>query len=137
MEECVFCTIAAHRAPAAIIYEDEDSLAFLDIHPLTRGHTLVIPREHCANVFELTTAAGEAVMRATIKVARALRQELQPDGLNLLQSNGRAAGQTVYHFHFHLVPRWSKDGLFLPPHPFPVADREELSALAAALNGHL
>ncbi len=117
--------------------EDAETVAFLDIHPLTNGHTLVIPREHAATVFELSPAAGEAVMRATIKVARALREQLQPDGLNLLQSNGRAAGQTVSHFHFHLVPRWNKDGLFLPPHPPVRAEQEVLAPLAMALREHL
>ncbi len=137
MAECIFCAIAEHRAPAAMLYEDEASLAFLDIHPLARGHTLVIPREHCANVFELSTTAGEAVMHATIKVARLLQQGLEPDGLNLLQSNGRAAGQTVFHFHFHLVPRWSTDGLFLPRHPLAQAERSELDALAGSLRSRL
>ncbi len=137
MEECIFCAIAAHRAHAAVIYEDEQSVAFLDLHPIARGHSLVIPREHCANLFDLTDAAGSAVMRTTVKVAGALQRELAPDGLNLLQSNGRAAGQTVYHFHFHLVPRWSKDGLFLPHQPPAVANREELAALAGALRGYV
>ncbi len=117
--------------------EDAETVAFLDIHPLTNGHTLVIPREHAATVFELSPTAGEAVMRATIKVARALREQLQPDGLNLLQSNGRAAGQTVSHFHFHLVPRWNQDGLFLPHHPPVRAEQEVLAPLAMALREHL
>ncbi|MGB8646660.1 MAG: HIT family protein [Anaerolineae bacterium] len=137
MEECIFCAIAAHRAPGSLVYEDDSSLAFLDLHPLTRGHTLVIPREHCANIFELSDAAGQAVMRTAVKVAGALRGALNPDGLNLLQSNGHAAGQRVWHFHFHLVPRWSRDGLFLPAQPPRQADREDLNALAAALHAHL
>ncbi len=133
MEDCIFCAIAEHQAPASLIYEDATTLAFLDIHPLTRGHTLVIPRQHSANLFDLDPEAGAAMMRATIKVARALREELSPEGLNLLQSNGRAAGQTVFHFHFHLVPRWSKDHLFLPPHPPVEAGRDGLEELALAL----
>ncbi len=134
MDDCIFCAIAAHRAPAALIYEDEASLAFLDLHPLTRGHTLIIPRVHCANIFELTDGTGEAVMRTAIKVSAALRAELEPDGLNLLQSNGRAAGQTVFHFHFHLVPRWRNDSLFLPPHPLSEANRTDLNQLATLVH---
>ncbi len=137
MDECIFCAIAAHRVPASIIYEDEASLAFLDLHPLTRGHALVIPRVHCANIFELTDGAGDAAMRTAIKIASALRAELAPDGLNLLQSNGRAAGQTVFHFHLHLVPRWQKDALFLPHHPLREADRTDLDQLASALRQRL
>ncbi len=129
----MFCAIAAHRAPASIVYEDETSLAFLDIHPLAPGHTLVIPREHCSGIFELSEPAGQAVMQATTRVARALRDELTPDGLNLLQSNGRAAGQTVFHFHFHVVPRWAWDGLFVPRHPPGLAERNDLEHLAKAL----
>lgn len=133
MEPCIFCAIAEHRAPASLVYEDAESLAFLDTHPIARGHTLVIPRAHCADIFELSDDAGRAVMQAAIRVARALRQELQPEGMNLLQSNGRGAGQKVFHFHFHLVPRWEHDGLFLPRHAPTPADRRELDRMAAAL----
>ncbi len=137
MDDCIFCAIAASRAPASIVYQDETSVAFLDIHPIARGHTLIIPREHCADLFDLTNGAGEAVIRAAAKVARALRSELKPDGLNMLQSNGRAAGQTVFHFHFHLVPRWRNDGLFLPRHALAAADRSELAELATVLRQRL
>lgn len=112
-------------------------MAFMDIHPITRGHTLVIPRDHCANLFELTPGAGDVVMRTAVHVANAIRDELKPDGLNLLQSNGPAAGQTVFHFHFHLVPRWRNDGLFLPRHSLAEADRSNLSQIANALKQRL
>jgi histidine triad (HIT) family protein len=137
MADCIFCAIAAHRAPGAIFYEDEVTVALLDLHPLTRGHALVIPRIHCANVYELNDGTGEAVMRTVIRVAQALRAELEPDGLNLLQSNGRAAGQTVFHFHFHVVPRWDEDALFLPHGPLLEADRTDLGKLARALSQRL
>jgi histidine triad (HIT) family protein len=137
MDECIFCAIASNRAPASIVYQDESTVAFLDIHPIARGHTLVIPREHCANLFELSAASGDVVMRTTVKVASALREELKPDGLNLLQSNGRAAGQTIFHFHLHLVPRWRDDGLFLPRHALAEAHRADLAGLATALQHRL
>jgi histidine triad (HIT) family protein len=137
MDNCIFCAIASNLAPASIVYEDEATVAFLDTHPITRGHTLVIPREHCANLFELSTSACDVVMRTAVKVASALREELKPDGLNLLQSNGRAAGQTIFHFHFHLVPRWRNDGLFLPRHALGESSRAELTELATALQQRL
>ncbi len=137
MDECIFCSIADHRAPASFVYEDEATVAFLDIHPIARGHTLLIPREHCSSIYDLSPEVGGAVMRATIKVARALRAELGPDGLNVLQSNGRVAGQAVFHFHFHLVPRWRQDGLFLPHHPHAVEERRGLDEMARALRGRL
>ncbi len=133
MADCIFCAIAAHRAPAALICEDEHTLAFLDIHPIARGHTLVIPREHCADIFDLTHEAGCAVMAMAARVARALKGQLAPDGMNLLQSNGRPAGQTVFHFHFHVVPRWADDRLFLPHHPLRQAEPGDLEQLAGLL----
>lgn len=137
MDDCIFCAIATSRAPASIVFEDEATLAFLDINPITRGHTLVIPREHCPDLFALSPAVGGLVMTTAAKVAGALREELKPDGLNILQSNGRAAGQTVFHFHLHLVPRWRDDGLFLPRHALARASRSELATLAASLRGRL
>jgi histidine triad (HIT) family protein len=137
MDDCIFCAIATHRAQASIIFQDDRTVAFLDIHPIARGHTLIIPRDHCANIYELSDGAGESVIHAAAKVARALREELKPDGMNVLQSNGRAAGQTVFHFHFHLVPRWRNDGLFLPRHALSEADRSDLTELATTLRQRL
>lgn len=133
MAECIFCAIAAHRAPAAMVYEDDQTVAFLDIHPIAKGHALVIPRLHCSGIFDLSDEAGRAVIVTAARVARALKERLEPDGLNLLQSNGRAAGQTVDHFHFHLVPRWVGDRLFLPHHPLGRADTGDLETLAGLL----
>jgi histidine triad (HIT) family protein len=137
MDDCIFCAIALKRAPASVVYQDEATVAFLDIHPIARGHTLVIPREHCPTLFELSAIAGDVVMRTVVRVASALREELAPDGLNLLQSNGRVAGQTIFHFHFHLVPRWRNDGLFLPRHALAEAPRADLTELANALRQRL
>jgi histidine triad (HIT) family protein len=137
MDDCIFCAIASNHAPASIVYQDEKTVAFLDIHPIARGHTLVIPREHCADLFELSASEGDLVLRTVVKVATALRNELEPDGLNLLQSNGRAAGQTIFHFHFHLVPRWRGDGLFLPRHALVEAPRTDLTELADSLRQRL
>ena len=108
--DCVFCRIRDGQIPSTRVYEDERTIAFMDINPLNEGHTLIIPRVHAATLFE----ADDADLRATIatakRVAVAIRTALHPDGLNLLQANGAAAFQSVPHFHFHLVPRFTGDG---------------------------
>ena len=110
MADCVFCRIRDGQIPSTRVYEDERTIAFMDINPLNDGHTLVIPRAHAATIFE----ADEADLRAAIvtaqRVATVIRQVLRPDGLNLLQANGAAAFQSVPHFHLHLVPRFTGDG---------------------------
>lgn len=108
---CVFCAIVAKRAPAAIVYESAEAMAFLDIHPVVEGHTLVVPKKHCRNLFDLDDESGRAVMHASRVVARALRAAFNADGLTVLQSNERAGGQTIFHYHAHLAPRFYNDGL--------------------------
>jgi len=108
---CVFCAIAAKRAPAAIVYESADALAFLDIHPVVQGHTLVISKKHYRNLFDLDDECGRAVTHASRVVARALRTAFNADGLTVLQSHERAGGQAVFHYHAHLAPRFLGDGL--------------------------
>lgn len=108
---CIFCAIAAKRAPAAIVYESAEAMAFLDIRPVTEGHTLVIPKKHSRNLFDLDDDSGKAVMHASRVVARALRAAFNADGLTVLQSNERASGQDVFHYHAHLAPRFVGDGL--------------------------
>lgn len=108
---CIFCAIAAKRAPAALVYESSDALAFLDIHPIAEGHLLVVPRKHCRNLFDIDDESGRSVMHAARVVARAVRAAFRADGMNLFQSSERAGGQDVFHFHFHLIPRFSSDGL--------------------------
>ncbi len=108
---CIFCAIAGGRAPAAMVYDSPDALAFLDIHPIAQGHVLVIPKKHCRNLFDIDDASGQAVMHAARVVARAMRVAFNADGMNLFQSSERAGGQDVFHFHFHLIPRFRDDGL--------------------------
>lgn len=108
---CIFCAIAARRAPAAIVYENPKVLAFLDIHPITQGHVLIIPKSHCRNLFDFDDANAHAVMHAARVVARGLRAALNADGMNLFNSSERAGGQEVFHFHFHVIPRFEGDGL--------------------------
>lgn len=117
--DCVFCAIAKGDASAAIVYEDEATLAFMDIHPAIQGHTLVIPKEHFRNIYDISEEALVATARTTMKVARAVRAAFEPDGLNILQANEPGGFQSVFHFHFHIVPRWVGDDLISPWRPKP------------------
>lgn len=116
---CVFCAIRDGQLPSVRVYEDDRVLAFMDINPLTDGHVLVVPRAHAETIWDLSDEDARAAMSAARKLAHAIRQALSPDGLNLVQSNGRAAHQTVAHFHLHLIPRWANDGKRLSWTPVP------------------
>lgn len=108
--DCVFCKIRDGVLPATKVYEDDRVLAVLDIHPLNDGHTLVLTKAHAETLWEADPEDLAAAVRAAQVVARAIREVLKPDGLNVLQANGRAAFQSVPHFHLHRVPRWEGDG---------------------------
>jgi len=108
--DCVFCKIRDGQIPSTRIFEDERTLAFMDINPLNDGHCLVITRAHAPTIFEAAVADLQAAVAAAQRVALALKRALAPDGLNLLQANGAAAFQSVPHVHLHLVPRWTGDG---------------------------
>jgi histidine triad (HIT) family protein len=130
--DCLFCKIVAGEIPATIVAEDERTLAFMDINPATRGHALVIPREHAADVFAIDPADLQAVALAAQRLARRAREQLGADGVNLLNSNGPAAWQTVFHFHLHVIPRYDGDPLRLPWVPAP-GDMDDIRAAAAQL----
>jgi histidine triad (HIT) family protein len=108
--DCVFCMIRDGKIPSAKVYDDERTLAFMDINPLTRGHCLIATKAHAATIFDAEVEDLRAAIATAKKVAGALRKALTPDGLNVLQANGAAAFQSVPHFHLHLIPRWSGDG---------------------------
>jgi len=110
-EDCVFCKIVAGKSEAAKIYEDDEVLAFLDIAPLIEGHTLVIPKKHYDDVRDMDPKAAAKIMSVVQKVEKRLREKLGAEGFNIINSNGKAAGQTVFHVHFHVVPRRSNDKL--------------------------
>lgn len=119
MSDCVFCRVVAGTAPAHVVAADDDCLAFLDHRPAARGHVLVVPRVHVADLFEAGPDVAAAVMRTAAGVAALLRRRLAPDGLTLRQNNGPASGQVVAHLHVHLVPRWHGDGTVGWPWPPP------------------
>ena len=125
--DCIFCAIAAGEIPSFKVYEDDDVLAYLDINPFTRGHTLVIPKGHSAGLLDTDDAVLAAVVARVRKVAARLKEALPCDGFNILQNNGEAAGQTVKHLHFHIVPRYAGEPLVFESHK---GDMEELKALA-------
>jgi histidine triad (HIT) family protein len=110
MMECIFCRIRDGQIPSTRVYEDDKTLAFMDINPVNDGHLLVVPKTHAETLFDISFADFIAVLTTAKKVADALHQALQPEGLNLYQANGAAASQVVPHFHLHLIPRWKGDG---------------------------
>ena len=110
MNDCVFCKIIEGELPSMKIDEDASTLTFMDIHPLSSGHCLVVPKQHAATIFEVDVRDLEAAMVTAKRVALAIKEALRPDGLNVLQANGAAAFQSVPHFHLHLIPRWTDDG---------------------------
>ena len=112
-DDCIFCKIVAGEAPSAQVTEDERTLVFMDLFPVSEGHTLVVTKEHFENVFEATPEAIAAVGAMSKRIADALKAEWEPDGLSVYQANGAAAGQTVFHYHMHLMPRDAGSALTL------------------------
>lgn len=108
---CIFCKIAAGEIPSATLYEDDDFRVILDIEPASKGHALIIPKEHYANLYELDDKLAAKAMVLAKKMITKLTDILECDGYNVLQNNGPAAGQTVFHFHMHLVPRYKNDNV--------------------------
>ena len=132
MTDCMFCRIIAGESPAYVVAEDDRTLAFLDRGQATEGHTLVVPRAHASDIWDISEEEVTAVMVMAKRVAHLLEQRLAPDGLNLTQSNRPAGWQDVFHFHLHVIPRWSGDGLVRPWRPTRPSD-EQLAATLARL----
>ena len=130
--DCLFCKIVAGEIPATRVREHERTIAFMDINPATRGHLLVIPREHATDLLEIGAEDLGACTAAARELAVLATDRLGADGVNLLNSCGREAWQTVLHFHIHVIPRYAGDPLRLPWLPEP-GDREEIAAAAAEL----
>lgn len=108
-DNCIFCKIANGEIPSATLYEDEDFRVILDLGPASKGHALILPKEHAANLYELPDELASKAMIVAKKVGAVLKEGLKCDGLNVVQNNGEAAGQTVFHFHMHLIPRYEGD----------------------------
>lgn len=134
--DCIFCKLVAKQIPASIVYEDEATLAFMDLGQVNPGHVLVACKAHAANIYELDEAQAAAVFRTAARVARAIRAAFDPPGLSIYQANGKPAGQTVFHFHLHVLPRHEGDGMQLV---WPVKNppREQLAANCAKIRAKL
>jgi histidine triad (HIT) family protein len=130
--DCIFCKIVAGELPASIVDEDERTIAFMDINPATRGHALVIPREHATDLLSIGARDLAAVGAAAQRLAARAKERLGADGINVINSCGAAAWQTVFHFHLHVIPRYENDPLRLPWTPAP-GDPAEIAAAAAAI----
>lgn len=128
--DCIFCKIVHGEIPCVKVFEDERVLAFMDINPINDGHVLVIPKAHAATILEIDAADFAAVTAVTHKIAAAVQEALQPDGINVLQLNGRAANQVVPHLHVHIVPRWSGDGLAISRWQIVPGDMEKIEGVA-------
>jgi histidine triad (HIT) family protein len=131
--DCIFCKIVAGEIPSHKIEEDDKTLAFMDINPWTRGHALVIPKAHSRNIYDAEADDLAATHLAAQRLARRMRDRLNCEGINVLQSSEPVAMQTVFHTHVHVLPRYSDDGLRLPAHPKP-AEHDELAGLAEELS---
>lgn len=105
-DDCIFCKIAAGEIPSRKIYEDKDLIAIMDLSPTSKGHSLIIPKEHYTNIYDIDEEIAGKVMKTAKKLATKMTVALNCDGFNLLQNNGETAGQTMFHFHMHLIPRY-------------------------------
>jgi histidine triad (HIT) family protein len=130
--DCLFCRIVAGELPATVIASEERAIAFMDINPATRGHALVVPRTHATDIGDIAAEDLAACAELAARIARRARERLGADGVNLLNSSGPAAWQTVFHFHIHVIPRYAGDPLRLPWTPAP-GDPAEVAEAAAAL----
>lgn len=127
-EDCIFCKIANGDIPSKTIYEDEMFRVILDLGPATKGHALILPKDHSDNLFELPEETAGQAMKLAKKLSAEIKKKLGADGFNLVQNNGAVAGQTVMHFHLHLIPRYENDGQQISWNPGKPTD-EELEAI--------
>ena len=128
MSDCIFCKLAGGEIPTATLYEDDDFRIILDAGPATKDHCLILPKGHYANIYELPDELASKVFVLAKKTAARLQKALGCDGMNIVQNNGTAAGQTVFHFHMHLIPRWEDDGQHILWKPGKLTDeaKEEI-----------
>ena len=129
MENCIFCKIANGEIPSATLYEDEDFRVILDLGPASKGHALILPKTHEANIYEISDEMAAKAMVLAKKMASKLTEVLNCDGFNIVQNNGEAAGQTVFHFHMHLIPRYKNDGVGIQWKPGTLTDEVKAEIL--------
>ncbi|MDL4842761.1 HIT family protein [Aquibacillus rhizosphaerae] len=137
--DCLFCKIATGEIPSAKVYEDEDVYAFLDIGQVTKGHTLIIPKTHAKNIYETPSDIAEKLFNRVPKIASAIKETYKPIGLNILNNNEEAAGQSVFHIHIHLIPRYGKGdgfGAVWKTNPDQYS-QEDLNKIASEINNNI
>ncbi len=132
--DCIFCKVVAGEIPGEVVDSDDRTITVMDINPATRGHVVVIPREHAENLAAVSDEDLAASMRAAQRMVARMQDTLGPDGFNILNNMGRVAWQSIFHFHVHVIPRYANDPLELPWLPEP-ADPTELAAVAAEIRG--
>lgn len=130
--DCIFCKIANGKIPSRTLYEDEDFRVIFDISPASKGHAIILPKKHAANIFEISEEDASKIYVVAKKVATALSEELQCDGINILQNNGETAGQSVFHLHMHIIPRYKDDTVNIKWKP-GVPDEDLLDRLSEKL----
>lgn len=132
MSDCIFCKIIAGEIPSATIYENEECKVILDRFPAAEGHMLILPKNHTPNLFEIDPEQAGRLFTLAAKIAREVKEELGLEHMNVLQNNGTVAGQTVFHFHIHLIPRREGDGIKMGWKPMELSD-EQIAAMQARL----
>ena len=136
MSDCIFCKIINGEAPAAVVYEDDNTLAFMDIGQVNPGHVIVAVKPHIQDIYGLSDELAAAVLRTAARITRAVKKTMQPEGITLLQANEAVGWQTVFHFHIHVLPRHKDDGVTLTwPAKYP--SKEELDRLSAQVKAAL
>ena len=134
MEDCLFCKLVAGDIPSIKLYEDEKTIAFLDIYPIAKGHTLIIPKNHSATLYDISIEDAEAVGGTVSRVAKAVKKVLKCDGVNVYQGNEKAAMQEIFHVHFHVIPRFEGDEIVFMAQKTELKEDPELTkALTQAL----
>lgn len=134
--DCIFCKIANGEISSSTLYEDEEFRVILDLSPATKGHALILPKKHIANIFEIDKATASHAFVLASRIASAMKAALNCDGINIVQNNGEAAGQTVFHFHMHIIPRYVNDGQNINWIP-GTSDAEEREAIAKKIQSIL
>ena len=132
MSDCIFCKIIAGDIPSATIYENDEFKVILDRFPSGEGHALILPKNHVANIFEIDPEQAGRLFSLAAKLAKAMKEVLGFEHMNILQNNGTVAGQTVFHFHLHLIPRWEGDGINIGWKPMDLTD-EQIASMKARL----
>jgi histidine triad (HIT) family protein len=135
-EDCIFCKIVSKEAPSSVVYEDSDVIAFMDIKPVSEGHTLIIPKKHYDDIFDIPEEQIAIAHKITKRIALAVKKVTKADGISIVQQNGKAAGQEIFHLHIHIIPRF--EGVKMPKFgELEFASRQSLENAAAKIRANL